>query len=113
MARAGIRCPVAIQRRLPACGLLAARKESQVWRVPVARHEAVQVVMIPRVLLRAQNVLNDVFVIVGSLARFSSERNGRDHREYDQDGEKRFLSHSFSRSQRRFWQRPSGAAGKT
>src|SRR5437667_10566514 len=45
--------PVAIERPLPAGGLMRTRKKSQIWRFPIPRHEAFEIMSIPRVLLAA------------------------------------------------------------
>src|SRR5580704_15753089 len=58
MAGTGIRGFVAVERRLPAAGLLGSGEESQVGRVPVTGHEGVEVVMVPGLLLGAEDVLD-------------------------------------------------------
>ena len=58
MSRTVVGGPIAIQGRLPAAGLFTAGKECQFGGVPIACHEAVKVVMIPGILLVAQDMLN-------------------------------------------------------
>ncbi len=53
-----VRRLVAVDRGLPAFGLFRARKEGQVGRIPVARHEGVEIVAIPGVLLSVEDLLD-------------------------------------------------------
>ena len=63
--RTVVGCAVAIQRRLPAGSFFAPRKESQFWRVPVASHEAVEIVMVPGFLLGVQDVFDGRLFVAG------------------------------------------------
>ena|SRR5205085_7598786 len=49
---------IAFQRGLPAGGDLCPRVEGQFWRVPVTRHEALQVVLVPSLNLTAHYLLD-------------------------------------------------------
>src|SRR6266576_56450 len=49
-----ISLPIAIERALPAGGLTSSRKKSQIWRIPIPRHEASEVVVVPGILLSAE-----------------------------------------------------------
>src|SRR5579862_3177399 len=69
MARTPIRGLVAIEGRLPSSGLFGAGKESQVRRVPVTGREGVEVVMVPGVLLGAEDLLDGSVGTIGDPAR--------------------------------------------
>src|ERR1017187_8775527 len=85
---------IAVQGRWPSTGLLGAGEESQVGGVPVSRHESVKVVMIPCVLLGAQDVFNGLctfcaVVLLGCLR----DGEGRDQDENDWQGFESVLMH--------------------
>jgi len=60
-----IALPVMIERGLPALGRIGAGEEGQIRRAPVSLHEAFQIVGIPGVHLRLQQMADRQFLGIG------------------------------------------------
>lgn len=58
MPRTRVSRPVTIQRSLPSLIFFCSRKKREVRRLPVAGHESIQIVPIPGLLLRAENLFH-------------------------------------------------------
>src|ERR1700719_1997268 len=62
MPRTRIGREITVNRGLPSVMLLRVRKKRKLGRIPVARHEAFQIVPVPCLLLHAQHTLDSLRV---------------------------------------------------
>ena len=71
MPRTRIRSTIPLNRGLPSVMLLRTREERKLRRIPVARHESLEIMPVPSFLLRVQHVLNNSLrtVLVGAAHR--------------------------------------------
>src|ERR1035437_3338687 len=98
MPRTRIRCSIAVQRRLPSTGLFGASKEGQFRGVPVARHEAVEVVLVPGILLRAEDVLDGIIVRSRILLRYLRGCEDSDQEKNNRQTSESVLTHDVLRN---------------
>ena len=63
VTRTVIRRAISLVRSLPPASLFCSREECEIRRIPIPRHEAIEIMPIPRLLLRRQDMLDRGFGI--------------------------------------------------